>query len=159
MPRLARSRVARRSLGGRLPGFKVTPETDGFAIAALTAGLVQAGPVAIVLGAVALRRVARSGREGRGLAAVGIILGAITTALFVVFTIVVGVGVLGDIGGLKRSYGDDAALDQLWDQCEAGDMLACDDLYRGSIFGSEYEEFGKTCGFRTTGEGLCGIRP
>lgn len=39
------------------------------------------------------------------------------------------------------TYGSDAALDALYDECEAGDTLACDDLYWDSPFGSEYEAF------------------
>ena len=46
------------------------------------------------------------------------------------------------------TYGDDATLDALWDACEAGSGSACDDLYFDSMFGSEYEAFGFTCGNR-----------
>lgn len=44
--------------------------------------------------------------------------------------------------------GDDPDLDVLWDACEAGDGVACDDLFIASPAGSEYEAFGDTCGFR-----------
>ena len=40
------------------------------------------------------------------------------------------------------TYGDDPYLDRLWDDCSAGDMLACEDLYWESPVGSEYEDFG-----------------
>src|SRR5690606_4400453 len=53
------------------------------------------------------------------------------------------------------SYGDDPALDALWDACEAGDGQACDDLYMDSPLGSEYEEFADTCGHRTDGGTYC----
>lgn len=43
-------------------------------------------------------------------------------------------------------YGDDAALDALWDQCEAGDGAACDELWLSSQLGSNYELFAATCG-------------
>lgn len=46
------------------------------------------------------------------------------------------------------TYGSDAGLDRLYDQCEDGDMQACDDLYLDSPLGSEYETFGDTCGGR-----------
>ena len=63
-----------------------------------------------------------------------------------------GFGDLGDLGGGTSSggssYGDDPALDALWDACAAGDGEACDDLYFQSPIGSEYEEFGDTCGGR-----------
>jgi hypothetical protein len=45
-------------------------------------------------------------------------------------------------------YGDDRALDRLWDGCEAGDGEACDRLFAQSPVGSEYEQFGLTCGNR-----------
>lgn len=48
--------------------------------------------------------------------------------------------------GGEGSYGSDAELDGYWDDCEAGDLAACDDLYWNSPIGSEYEEFGSTCG-------------
>jgi hypothetical protein len=59
------------------------------------------------------------------------------------------------IGSDANSYGDDPALDALWDSCEAGDMAACDDLFRESPVGSEYEDFGDTCGNRTDGSTYC----
>ena len=49
----------------------------------------------------------------------------------------------------------DATLDALWDGCEGGDMDACDELYSDSPFGSEYEDFGDSCGGRTDGGTWC----
>jgi hypothetical protein len=46
------------------------------------------------------------------------------------------------------TYGDDAELDGLWDDCEAGSGTACDSLFFRSPIGSEYEAFGNTCGNR-----------
>lgn len=66
-------------------------------------------------------------------------------------------GALDGLAG-DGSYGDDAALDALWDGCAAGDMTSCDDLYRESPFGSEYEVFGDTCGGRSDNGGLCARR-
>lgn len=48
----------------------------------------------------------------------------------------------------EGTYGDDPALDVLWDACEAEDWAACDDLYLDSPIGSDYERFGDTCGER-----------
>lgn len=45
-------------------------------------------------------------------------------------------------------YGDDPELDVLWDGCEAGDLLDCDDLYFQSPIDSGYEAYGATCGNR-----------
>lgn len=44
------------------------------------------------------------------------------------------------------TYGDDSGLDGLWDACAAGDLGACDELYLSAGWGTEYEEFGATCG-------------
>lgn len=53
------------------------------------------------------------------------------------------------------SYGDDPALDELWDACDAGDGNACDELYSRAPSGSEYEQFGDTCGGRASGGTSC----
>jgi hypothetical protein len=57
----------------------------------------------------------------------------------------------GDVDG----YGDDDELDALYDDCEAGDYQACDDLYNQSPSGSAYEDFGDTCGERNEPQGFC----
>jgi hypothetical protein len=51
--------------------------------------------------------------------------------------------------------GSDPLLDLLWEDCAAGDMGACDQLYRQSPVGSEYEAFGDTCGATTDGGAWC----
>ena len=48
------------------------------------------------------------------------------------------------------TYGDNEALDVLWDDCADGDGAACDQLYSTSEVESEYEFFGATCGERFT---------
>src|SRR3546814_9040926 len=53
------------------------------------------------------------------------------------------------------TYGSDPELDELCDACEDGDWEACDDLSMQSDVGSEYEEFGDTCGNRNEPAGLC----
>ncbi len=53
------------------------------------------------------------------------------------------------------SYGSDSYLDSLWDNCSAGDFDSCDDLFFDSPAGSEYEEFGDTCGYRNEPSGYC----
>jgi hypothetical protein len=45
-------------------------------------------------------------------------------------------------------YGSDAYFDELWDECEAGVWVSCDDLFEQSEVGSNYEYFGDTCGLR-----------
>lgn len=51
-------------------------------------------------------------------------------------------------GDQPLDYGDDPALDRLWDGCKAGDGEACDRLFEQSPVASRYEEFGLTCGNR-----------
>lgn len=46
------------------------------------------------------------------------------------------------------AYGDDAALDLLWDECADGSGGACDQLWSNAPLGSAYEEFGVSCGDR-----------
>ena len=75
---------------------------------------------------------------------VAIVAGAV--ALLAVLAVVV-VALVGLVGG-GRAYGEDADLDRLWDSCAAGNAQACDDLYLESPVGSEYEEYGDTCGDR-----------
>ena len=58
----------------------------------------------------------------------------------------------------EGSYGSDPLLDFLWIECEAGDFASCDDLYLESPPGSEYEEFGVTCGGRSAADGDCVVR-
>ena len=61
-----------------------------------------------------------------------------------------------DSSGSSGAYGSDAGLDALWDGCLAGDGAACDDLYFQAPIGSEYEEYGDTCGGRyEVSPGLC----
>ena len=45
-------------------------------------------------------------------------------------------------------FGDDPYLDELYIACGEGDDAACETLYWDSPLGSEYEEFGLSCGGR-----------
>ncbi|MGF1599712.1 MAG: hypothetical protein ACFCVK_22825 [Acidimicrobiales bacterium] len=45
-------------------------------------------------------------------------------------------------------FGDDAELDELWLACEGGHGAACDQLFESAPVGSDYEQFGLTCGRR-----------
>ena len=60
-----------------------------------------------------------------------------------------------EINDDAQGYGDDPALDALWDACEGGDTASCDDLFWDSPLNSEYEDFGWTCGGRKPAGGLC----
>ncbi len=46
------------------------------------------------------------------------------------------------------TLGDDPQLDRLWQECADGSGAACDELFAQSPIGSEYEQFGVTCGDR-----------
>ncbi|MBT5848805.1 MAG: hypothetical protein HOH36_00035 [Acidimicrobiaceae bacterium] len=50
------------------------------------------------------------------------------------------------------SYGDDAYLNRIHDDCAEGNLYACDKLYEIAPFGSEYEDFGSSCGGLATEE-------
>lgn len=63
-------------------------------------------------------------------------------------------GVTGDTAS-GTGFGSDPELDLLWGECEEGSMFACDDLFFSSPPGSEYEEYGATCGGRGLGDGDC----
>lgn len=52
-------------------------------------------------------------------------------------------------------YGTDPGLDALWDDCEAGDYSACDDLFFAAEYGTEYSDFGDSCGYRNEPAGYC----
>jgi Domain of unknown function (DUF4190) len=73
--------------------WQVPRQTNSLAIAALCCaiGQVLAGPFAgipaIVLGAMSLKQIRQTGREGRGLAMTGLVLGIIGTVLTVIFII------------------------------------------------------------------------
>jgi hypothetical protein len=57
--------------------------------------------------------------------------------------------------GAPAHFGDDLFLDSLWNGCRDGDMGSCDQLYRESGSGTDYEEFGATCGHRNVPSGVC----
>lgn len=46
------------------------------------------------------------------------------------------------------TLGDDPTFDRLWEQCDAGEGSACDQLWEKAPVGSDYERFGVTCGDR-----------
>jgi hypothetical protein len=42
---------------------------------------------------------------------------------------------------IPNTYGDDRFFDRLWDQCDDGDLDACEELFWESPVGSEYESY------------------
>ncbi|MFV0634227.1 DUF4190 domain-containing protein [Demequina sp.] len=135
-------------------GYPPVATTDGVSIAALVTSLVGFGPVAVVLGIIGINRTSGGQRKGRGMAIAGLIIGVVGT-IVVGLLIWAGARVINELDDLESgvyengdSYGDNAYLDGLWDQCEAGSDVACDDLYFESPSGSGYEAFGESCGGR-----------
>lgn len=51
------------------------------------------------------------------------------------------------------AYGSDPELDRLQDSCAGGNNADCDSLYWRSPLGSDYEEFGRSCGGRGRPDG------
>jgi hypothetical protein len=95
-------------------------------------------------------------KAARILAIIGLVLGVLGVVFVLVWFAVLGPRIAEEVrqeieSGVQSDafgYGDDATLDQLWDSCAAGDGQACDDLYSQAPIGSEYEQFGDTCGDR-----------
>ena len=203
------------------PGPTPSARWDGVSIAAFATIFVGLAIVPVVLGIIGMRRTSKNGTQGKWMALVGIIVGALQILAYVAIGLIVGLavnehnqridtlynscadgvmsdcdtlywesdygsadrdfadtcggittdsggicymqdydygtdsdtsddtGTSGDAGTDPQYYGDDPALDALWDSCEAGDGDACDDLYWEAPLDSEYEEFGSTCGYRT----------
>jgi hypothetical protein len=82
------------------------PGTDGYAIASLLCSILLGvvpflgGGLGITFGVVALRRCARSGARGRGLAVTGIVIGALAIAFWILAVIGLAVGTnSGSTGG------------------------------------------------------------
>jgi hypothetical protein len=107
--------------GGQPSATPAQSSTDGLAIAAGIVGIVSlvtsifvfgalGGVVAIVLGAIAMGRVKRTGRGGRGMAITGLVTGILSVvvgiAILVVFSQVCG-GFFGDYQECLRETGGD----------------------------------------------------
>lgn len=54
-----------------------------------------------------------------------------------------------------ETYGDHELLDLLWDECEDGHFLSCDDLWWMAPPDTDYERFGDTCGDRNPPGSWC----
>jgi hypothetical protein len=61
----------------------VSPPTNGLAIASLVCAVLGLGPVAAILGHVARRQIRETGEQGDGMALAGVIVGWITTGIWV----------------------------------------------------------------------------
>ncbi len=61
----------------------------------------------------------------------------------------------GEAGSGPQHYGDDPALDALYDSCEAGDDRTCDLLYFATSEGSEYSVVATDCAGRGVSDVYC----
>jgi hypothetical protein len=127
--------------------------TDGLAIAALITGIL-ASIVGVILGIIALVRIRKSHRKGKGMAIAGIVIGGLWT---------IGGGAFAawfyyDVTD-AYAYGDSVILDAGYVQCNDGNMSSCDTLFQLAPAGSQYEQFGRTCGGRTDGSVDCATLP
>ncbi|MGA1794176.1 MAG: DUF4190 domain-containing protein [Thermoplasmatota archaeon] len=67
-------------------------KTNGLATASMVLGIIGfcvsiCGPIALILGLIALSQIKKTGEEGRGNAIAGIVMGAIVTAFTILGTI------------------------------------------------------------------------
>jgi len=74
------------------PGYAAVPaapKTNVLAIVSLVIAILQFNIIAIILGAIALNQIKKTGENGRGLAIAGIIIGALSVLFWIIFTIVI----------------------------------------------------------------------
>jgi hypothetical protein len=67
-----------------------TASTNGFAIAALVAGILSASLFAIIFGHVAISQINKTGQQGKGMAIAGLVLGYLWLVV-VIFVVVISV--------------------------------------------------------------------
>ncbi|GAA2240949.1 DUF4190 domain-containing protein [Herbiconiux moechotypicola] len=82
------------------PGYAPVPaeqRTNVLAIVSLVISILGFNVIAIILGAIALSQIKKTGEKGRGLALAGIIIGAVSIVL-VIIIIIVSVAVVASSG-------------------------------------------------------------
>ncbi|WP_290806524.1 DUF4190 domain-containing protein [Herbiconiux sp.] len=76
------------------PGYAAVPaapKTNVLAIVSLVIAILQFNLIAIILGAIALNQIKKTGENGRGLAIAGIVIGALSILFWVIIIIVIAV--------------------------------------------------------------------
>ncbi len=74
------------------PGYApvpAAPKTNVLAIVSLVISILGFNIIAIILGAIALSQIKKTGENGRGLAIAGIIIGAISIVLIIIWIIAI----------------------------------------------------------------------
>ncbi|MEV7971687.1 DUF4190 domain-containing protein [Cellulomonas sp. NPDC089187] len=117
---------------------------DGVSIAAFVTAVLGMAVVPLVLGIIGNRRTQRNRTQGRWMALVGIVLGALQIVAYLALAVVLTLAISHDRAEER------AELDALHSGCAAGSMADCDDLYWAADIGSDEEEFADTCGGLTT---------
>ena len=118
--------------------------TSGLAIAALVTGLLGMGLVAIGLGIAGVVQTNRTKQPGRGMAIAGIVIGAVSLIVQVIF-VVAAVRAFDEVA-TEYPSAPTVSTSVLVEACGDGDMEACDSLFWQSEVGSDDEEFASTCG-------------
>lgn len=134
------------------------PGYDGLSIASLITGILGVPIIPIVLGAIGLNSIKKTGKNGKGLAIAGIIIGAIQIVAWI-FLLTVGFAMINEAANTSYEETTGPAitydLDELYQQCADGNMESCDTLYIEAPIGSDYEKFADTCGNRVAGGSYC----
>lgn len=123
---------------GGYPAWSPPPpqQTDGLAVASLVVSCSSlvvglSAPVGLGLGIAALRRIRRTGAQGRGLAIAGIVIGGIMTAAAVVMVAFFVLFAIG-MGTMATSSGwDSSSTDDTWSSSEMPTFVLQTDLRPG----------------------------
>jgi hypothetical protein len=118
---------------------------DGFSVAALVLGILPlfGGLLGIIFGGVALGRIRRTGRDGRGMAITGIVLGSLwLAAVLAVVVIAVTSGPERGDGGAVTQSGDVVVKDLRVDDCIASvpdqvrllTVVPCDQPHEATVY-------------------------
>lgn len=94
-------------------------------------------------------------KKGLSTGAIWAIVSASVVAVLVVAVGIFAVAGIGDGEEEVAAPGSSSTLDTLWLACSGGDFQACDDLYFEAPFGSDYKDFGDSCGNRNEPAGYC----
>ena len=119
------------------------------------------GPPTQQLGGTTPPPIAPPAKRLSGGAITGIVLGSIGVVALAIFG-VVAVSGAGETEAqapgetsTDRSDSSGSGLGPLWSECRDGNFESCDELYRQAPEGSEYYNFGDTCGNRNEPSGWC----
>jgi hypothetical protein len=121
------------------------PGTDGFAIASLVFGIIGGILLSVIFGFVALSRIRRTGRGGRGLALAGLTLSGVWVLIYgVIIVAVIATSADRDASGRITDGGDVSAfslevgdcLDGLKESANISSLPAvpCDQPHEGEVF-------------------------